>query len=105
MSQVIHHARTEPRRQTRIDSSLEILDLGAGLGIILLPLLTTSLAGVILFLIAPVALVLLAAAIPVTIAGVLLAPPLLLARFVWQRAQSRHIASLPSVKPVMAKNV
>jgi Flp pilus assembly protein TadB len=102
MSQLAAHPNPPRRGPTAIE---EVLDLAAGFGIILLPLFTISLGGIILFLVAPVVLVLLAAAIPVVVAGVLLGPPLLLARFVWQRAQSRHISSRPSVKPLMAKNL
>jgi hypothetical protein len=102
MSQLIAHQTPARRGSTPVE---EVLDLSVGFGIILLPLFATSLAGVILFLIAPVVLVLLAAAIPVVLGAALLAPPYLLGRFVWRRAQSRHISSPPSVKPVMAKTL
>jgi len=102
MSQLVAHPIPARRVSTAVE---ELLDLTVGFGIILLPLFAISLGGIILFLIAPVVLVLLAAAIPVVIGGALLAPPFLLARFVWRRAQSRHISSRPSVKPLMAKNL
>jgi hypothetical protein len=102
MSQLVAHSTPTRRGSTAIE---EVLDLTAGFGIILLPLFATSLAGVILFLVAPVVLVLVAAAIPVVLGALLLAPPFLIGRFVWRHARPRHISSPPSVKPVMAKNL
>jgi hypothetical protein len=102
MSQLVAHSTPARRGSTAVE---ELLDLGVGFGIILLPLFATSLAGVILFLIAPVVLVLLVAAIPVVLGAALLAPPYLLGRFIWRHARSRHISAAPSVKPVTAKNL
>jgi Flp pilus assembly protein TadB len=63
----------------------EVLDLTAGLSIMLLPLLTIDLPGVILLLIVPAALLIAAAAIPVVIAAALLGPPYLVIRSVRRR--------------------
>jgi Flp pilus assembly protein TadB len=63
----------------------EVVDQTAGLTVMLLPLMTIALPGVILLLIAPMVLVLAAAAIPAALAGALLAPPWLLIRSVRRR--------------------
>jgi Flp pilus assembly protein TadB len=58
----------------------EIMDQTDGLTVMLLLLLTIALPGVILLLVAPIALLAAAAAIPVLLVGVLLGPPWLLVR-------------------------
>jgi hypothetical protein len=58
----------------------EIVDLSAGLGIILLPLFTIAIPGVILLLILPAVLLAAVAAAPLVIAAVFLMPPILLVR-------------------------
>jgi Flp pilus assembly protein TadB len=63
----------------------QVVELSAGLGILLLPLLATALPGVILMLVLPAVLLIGAAAAPVAIAVALLAPPYLLARAVRRR--------------------
>ena len=63
----------------------EVMDLSAGLTVMLLPLLTIALPGVILLLVVPAALLALAAAIPVALLGALLGPPYLLVRSVRRR--------------------
>jgi hypothetical protein len=60
----------------------QVLDLGVGLSILVLPLFLTAIPGVLLFLVAPVVLVLAAAAIPAVIAAAVVAPPYLLLRAV-----------------------
>jgi O-antigen/teichoic acid export membrane protein len=67
----------------------EVIDQTSGLTVMLLPLLTISLPGVILLLLAPIALLALAAAIPAVLAGVLLAPPWLVVRAIRRRRDSR----------------
>jgi hypothetical protein len=67
----------------------EIIDLSAGLGIILLPLFTIALPGVLLMLILPAVLLAAVAAAPLVIAGAILAPPILLARRIRRRHRSR----------------
>jgi hypothetical protein len=67
-------------RPTLTEMLGEVIDLSAGLGILLLPLLVTALPGVILFLLLPAVLLIGAVAAPVAIAAVLLAPPYLLVR-------------------------
>jgi hypothetical protein len=64
------------------DSVAEALDVTAGVGILLLPLLTIALPGVILFLVVPVAALALAASVPVLVAGAILVPPYLVVRVV-----------------------
>jgi Flp pilus assembly protein TadB len=63
----------------------EVVDLSAGLTVMLLPLITIALPGVILLLVVPAVLLALAGAIPVALAGVLLAPPYLAVRAVRRR--------------------
>ena len=60
----------------------EIMDQTDGLTVMLLPLLTIALPGVILLLLAPIVLLAAAAAIPVVLIGALLGPPWLVVRFV-----------------------
>ena len=64
------------------DSVAEALDVTAGVGILLLPLLTIALPGVLLLLVAPVAALVLAASVPVLVAGAILVPPYLVVRVV-----------------------
>jgi hypothetical protein len=54
----------------------------AGVGILLLSLLTIALPGVILLLVLPVAALVAAAPIPVLVAGAILVPPYLIVRIV-----------------------
>jgi Flp pilus assembly protein TadB len=63
----------------------EVVDQTAGLTVMLLPLLTIALPGVILLLIAPIALLAVAAAIPAVLVGALLAPPWLVVRAIRRR--------------------
>ena len=70
------------------DMFSEVLDLSAGLGILLLPLLTIALPGVILMLVAPAALLVVAAAVPIGIVGLILLPPYLLVRLFTRRRVS-----------------
>ena len=57
----------------------ELIDLSAGLGVALLPLLLLSVPGIILFVVLP-AILLLALAAPLAAIGALVAAPYLLAR-------------------------
>jgi hypothetical protein len=66
----------------------EILDLTSGLTVMLLPLVTIALPGVILLLLLPAALLLLAGAIPIVLVGALLAPPYLVVRWLNARRSS-----------------
>ena len=54
----------------------------AGVGILLLSLLTIALPGVILLLVLPVAALVAAASVPVLVAGAILVPPYLIVRIV-----------------------
>jgi Flp pilus assembly protein TadB len=71
--------RTHDRPSTA-DMLWEVLDLGAGLGILILPLFILCLPGLILFFIAPAVALLAVAAIPVALLAALIAPPYLIAR-------------------------
>ena len=76
----------------------ELLDLGAGLGAILLPLLLLAMPGIILFVVLPVIL-LLALAAPLALIGALLAaPPYLLAR--WRRRRRSPREPQARVRPL-----
>jgi Flp pilus assembly protein TadB len=66
----------------------ELVNLSAGVGIILLPLFTIAIPGVLLMLVLPALLLALVAAAPVAIAGALLAPPYLLFRLLRRRQRS-----------------
>lgn len=70
-------------RPTLVEMLEEVLDLSAGLGIVLLPLFLTALPGAILVL--PAVLLLAAAAVPVVIGAAILAPPYLIIRFFRRR--------------------
>jgi Flp pilus assembly protein TadB len=63
----------------------EIVDQTDGLTVMLLPLLTIALPGVILLLLAPIALLAAAAAIPALLVGALLGPPWLVVRAIRRR--------------------
>jgi hypothetical protein len=67
-------------RPTLAEMLGQVVDLSAGLGILLLPLLATALPGVILLLVLPAILLAGAVAVPLAIAAALLAPPYLLVR-------------------------
>jgi Flp pilus assembly protein TadB len=71
--------------RTPVEMLEDVIDLSAGLGILLLPLFITAVPGVILMLVLPAVLLIAAAAVPVAIAGAILAPPYLLVRSVRRR--------------------
>jgi pilus assembly protein TadC len=72
----------------------EVLDLSAGLVVVLLPFILLSIPGIVLFVVLP-AILLLALAVPLAVIGaVLAAPPLLLAR--WLRRRRRRAAPPPA---------
>jgi hypothetical protein len=62
----------------------QILDVGTGVGILLLPLWLVFVPGIVLLLVLPIVLLL----APVALAGALLAPPLLLVRWIRRRRQA-----------------
>jgi Flp pilus assembly protein TadB len=72
-------------RRTLVEILEEVVDLSAGLGIVLLPLLIMAVPGVVLFFVLPGLLLLAVAAAPVAIAAAIIAPPYLLIRFVRRR--------------------
>jgi hypothetical protein len=85
-------ARTpQPSRATFGEMLEELIDLTAGLGVALLPVLLLAVPGIILFVVLP-AILLLALAAPLAVVGaVIAAPPYLLAR--WLRRRRRRTAS------------
>lgn len=65
----------------------ELIDLSAGLGVALLPVLLLSVPGIILFVVLP-GILLLALAVPLAVIGAVIAtPPYLLARWLRRRRQ------------------
>ena len=72
----------------------EVIDLSAGLVVVLLPLFLLSVPGIILFFVLP-AILLLALAAPLAVIGaVIAAPPYLLVR--WLRRRRRRTPSPPA---------
>jgi hypothetical protein len=63
---------------------MDVLDLGAGLAIVLLPLWLIAVPGFMLVIV-PAVLLLLVAALPIAIAGAILTPPYLLVRLLRRR--------------------
>ena len=63
----------------------EVVNLIAGLTVLLLPVLLISVPGVLLVLVLPVVLVLAVAAVPALLVGAVLAPPFLLVRLLRRR--------------------
>ena len=88
-------ARTpQPPRATFGEMLEELIDLSAGVGVALLPVLLLSVPGIILFVVLP-AILLLALAAPLAVIGALIAaPPYLLAR--WLRRRRRPTTSPPA---------
>ena len=70
------------------------MDLSAGVGVALLPVLLLSVPGIILFVVLPAILLLALAAPLAAIAAVIAAPPYLLAR--WLRRRRRRMTSPPA---------
>ncbi len=74
-----------------LDMIREVVDLTAGLGILLLPLLATALPGVILFFVLPAVLLLALVAVPVALVAAVAVPAGLLARSVGRRRRARQV--------------
>jgi hypothetical protein len=72
--------RTAPASPRPADVVNEALDVGNGLTVLLLPLMTITLPGVLLLVVLPVLLVLAMLALPLIVGGALAAPPYLLVR-------------------------
>ena len=90
------HARTpQPSRVTFGDMLEELIDLSAGLGVALMPVLLLAVPGIILFVVLPAILLLALAAPLAAIGAVITAPPYLLAR--WLRRRRRRTASPTAV--------
>jgi Flp pilus assembly protein TadB len=87
-------ARTpQPTRPTLGEMLEELIDLSAGLGVALLPVLLLAVPGIILFVVLP-AILLLALAAPLAVIGAVIAvPPYLVARWLRRR---RHRTAKPS---------
>jgi hypothetical protein len=67
----------------------EIANLSAGLSIILLPLFTIAIPGVILMLVLPALLLAAVGLAPLVLGGAILGPPYLLVRLLRRRQRSR----------------
>jgi hypothetical protein len=81
----------------------ELVDLSAGLGVALLPVLLLSVPGIILFVVLP-AILLLALAAPLAVIGALIAtPPYLLAR--WLRRRRYRTSEPPAAGGRPARDV
>jgi Flp pilus assembly protein TadB len=85
-------ARTpQPSRPTLGEMLEEVIDLTAGIGVMLLPLLLLAVPGIILFVVLP-AILLVALAAPLAVVGAVIAgPPYLLVR--WLRRRRRRAGS------------
>ena len=70
----------------------EIVNLTAGLAIVLLPLWIIAIPGVILILVLPAVLLLVAVAVPALVVGAVLAPPILVVRAVRRKRSAREQA-------------
>jgi Flp pilus assembly protein TadB len=81
-------ARHAPERPTPLAMVEELIDLGAGVGIVFLPLLAISLPGVLLFFALPAVLLLVVTAVPAIVLGAVVVPPYLLARALLRRRAS-----------------
>jgi Flp pilus assembly protein TadB len=80
-----HIPPTEDQRPGLLDMLGEVVDLSAGLGIMLLPLLATALPGVLLFFVLPAVLVAALVAVPVALLAAVAVPAGLLVRSVRRR--------------------
>ncbi len=84
------HATVQGDSPSLLAMAGEVLDLSAGLAIVLLPLWLTAVPGIILFLVLPAVLLLAVAAVPAIILAALAAPPVLFTRFVLRRRARRQ---------------
>jgi Flp pilus assembly protein TadB len=87
----------EPPRTTFGEMLEELIDLSAGFGVALMPVLLLAVPGIILFVVLP-AILLLAVAAPLAVIGALVAgPPYLLVR--WLRRRRRRDGTTPAGLP------
>ena len=84
-----------PERPTVGEMLGEVIDLSAGLGVVLLPLLLTAIPGVILFLLLPGLLIVAAVVLPVVLTAAAIAPPYLLVRAARRRRRVRRSRGSP----------
>jgi Flp pilus assembly protein TadB len=85
-------ARTpQPSRATFGEMLEELIDLSAGIGVALMPLLLLAVPGIILFVVLPAMLLLAVAAPLAAIGAVIAAPP-----YLWLRRRRRRTASPPA---------
>jgi Flp pilus assembly protein TadB len=88
-------ARTpQPPRSTFGEMLEEVIDLSAGFGVALLPVLVLAVPGIILFVVLPAILLLALAAPLAVIVAVIAVPPYLVAR--WLRRRRRRTAKPPA---------
>jgi hypothetical protein len=87
-------ARTpQPTQSTFGEMLEELVDLSAGFGVALMPVLLLAMPGIVLCVVLP-AILLLALALPLAVIGAVIAGPFLLAR--WLRRRPRRTAKPPA---------
>ncbi len=89
---------TDACRPGLLQMIAEVVDLSAGVGILLLPLLVSAVPGIILFVVLP-GILLLAVAIPLgVIAAAIIAPPYLVVR-AFRRRRNRDLSVRERPRP------
>jgi Flp pilus assembly protein TadB len=89
-----HAPESHTRRPAIVEMLEELIDLSAGLGAALMPLLLTAVPGIILFVVLP-AILLLAVLAPLAVIGAAIAaPPYLLGRLLRRRRRSSSRTSI-----------
>jgi hypothetical protein len=76
---------SDPEGPTVGDMLLEVLDLGGGLAIVLLPLFVLSVPGLFLLFVVPAVLLGAVVAVPVIVVAAIVTPPILLVRALRRR--------------------
>ena len=94
---------TNSKRLSAWEMIEEVIDLSAGVGILLLPLLVTAVPGLLLFFALPAMLLLAVTAVPAIVLGVIAVPPYLLARAVRRRRRARATGCRSSGEPPMSR--
>ena len=82
-------AEAQAESPSLVEMAGEVLDLSAGLGILLLPLWLTAVPGIALFLVLPAVLLLAVTAVPAIVLAAIVAPPYLLIRSILRRRARR----------------
>ena len=93
------HDPREANSTTTGEMLWEVTELAGGAAVMLLPLLVLAVPGIILFVVLPALVLLAVAAVPVVVAGAIVAPTYLLARFVRRLLGPRRDTRRRSVGP------